>query len=66
MDLEIRYVPLKDDLNCEPDLKVLKKLINGNTVMVVASAPQYPQGMKIIRGYFICIRGSGFICVAVF
>ena len=40
--VKVRLVPLKDDFT--PDLKKLRKLINRNTVMVLASAPEYPHG----------------------
>ncbi len=40
--VKIRQVPLDDSL--APDLKKLKKMINRNTVMILASAPEYPHG----------------------
>ncbi len=40
--VKIRRVPL--DANLVPDLKKLKKMINRNTVMILASAPEYPHG----------------------
>ena len=40
--VKIRLVPLKEDFT--PDLKKLRKLINRNTVMILASAPEYPHG----------------------
>ena len=45
MNMEIIYVPLLETCNYEPDLKAYRKAINKNTVMIVASAPQYPQGL---------------------
>ncbi|MBA2664331.1 MAG: aspartate aminotransferase family protein [Bradymonadaceae bacterium] len=41
--LKIRYAPV--DENYQVDVKALRKLINRNTVLVAASAPQYAQGM---------------------
>ena len=43
MNIELRYVPL--EANYMPNLKKMKSKINGNTIMLVASAPQYPQGL---------------------
>ncbi len=40
--VKIRLVPLLDDFS--PNLKKLRKLINRNTVMILASAPEYPHG----------------------
>ncbi len=40
--VKIRLVPLKKDFT--PDLKKLRRLINRNTVMIVAGAPEYPHG----------------------
>ncbi len=40
--VKVRLVPRKDDFT--PDLKKLRKLINRNTVMILASAPEYPHG----------------------
>jgi glutamate/tyrosine decarboxylase-like PLP-dependent enzyme len=40
--VKIRQVPLNDNL--VPDLKKLEKMINRNTVMILASAPEYPHG----------------------
>ena len=45
MDLEIRYVPILEDSDYSPDLKKVRSAINKNTVMLIASAPQYPQGL---------------------
>ena len=43
MNMEIKYVPLASDLM--PDMKSFQAQIDKNTVMLVASAPQYPQGL---------------------
>ncbi len=40
--VKIRQVPLNEDLT--PNLKKLKQMINRNTVMILASAPEYPHG----------------------
>lgn len=40
--VKIRQVPLDDNL--APDLIMLKKMINRNTVMILGSAPEYPHG----------------------
>jgi len=40
--VKIRQVPLDDSF--VPDIKKLKKMINRNTVMILASAPEYPHG----------------------
>ena len=40
--VKIRQVPL--DKEFRPDLKKLKRMINRNTVMILASAPEYPHG----------------------
>ncbi len=40
--VKIRLVPLLDDFT--PNLKILKRLINRNTVMILGSAPEYPHG----------------------
>ena len=45
MDLEIIYVPISEDSDYSPDLKKFRSAINKNTVMLIASAPQYPQGL---------------------
>ena len=45
MDLEIIYVPISEDSDYTPDLKKFRSAINKNTVMLIASAPQYPQGL---------------------
>lgn len=44
-NMEIRYVGLLESQNYEPDLAGFRRLIDKNTVMLVASAPQYPQGL---------------------
>ena len=41
--VEARVLPLDADL--KPDLEKLKKRIDGNTILVVASAPNYPHGI---------------------
>ena len=41
--VKIRLVPLLEDFT--PDLEKLRRLINRNTVMILASAPEYPHGM---------------------
>ena len=41
--VKVRLVPLKDDYTL--DLKKLRKRINRNTVMILASAPEYPHGI---------------------
>jgi glutamate/tyrosine decarboxylase-like PLP-dependent enzyme len=40
--VKTRLVPLKKDFT--PDLKKLRRMINRNTVMILASAPEYPHG----------------------
>jgi len=40
--VKLRLVPLLDDFS--PNLKKLKRMINRNTVMILASAPEYPHG----------------------
>ena len=45
MDLEIIYIPILEDSDYSPDLKKFRSAINKNTVMLIASAPQYPQGL---------------------
>ncbi len=44
MNMEVRKIPLNLE-TCEPDLGKFEKAIDKNTVMLVASAPQYPQGV---------------------
>ena len=41
--LKVRYVPV--DKNFQVDLRALRKAITRNTVLVAASAPQYPHGV---------------------
>jgi sphinganine-1-phosphate aldolase len=41
--LKIRHVPLDDDFRV--DVRELRRMINRNTVLVAASAPQYPHGV---------------------
>ncbi len=41
--LKVRYAPV--DENFQVDLKAMRKLINRNTVLITASAPQYAHGM---------------------
>ena len=41
--VKIRLVPLKDDFTL--DLKKLRRMVNRNTVMILASAPEYPHGI---------------------
>jgi glutamate/tyrosine decarboxylase-like PLP-dependent enzyme len=40
--VKTRLVPLNGDFS--PDLKKLRRMINRNTVMILASAPEYPHG----------------------
>ena len=42
-NVKIRKAPIGPDFRV--DLKALKKLINRNTILIVGSAPQYPQGV---------------------
>ncbi len=37
------HAPVRDD--CRADVEAIKKLINRNTIMIVASAPSYPHGV---------------------
>jgi sphinganine-1-phosphate aldolase len=41
--LEIRYARVRGDMRC--DVRDLESLIDANTVLVAASAPQYPHGV---------------------
>ena len=41
--VKTRLVPLKADFT--PDLKKLRRMINRNTIMILAGAPEYPHGM---------------------
>ena len=47
LDMEIIYVPLLENSGYVPDLSKFRSSINKNTVMLVASAPQYPQGLNL-------------------
>lgn len=42
-DVKVIHAPLMDDYRV--DVKAVKKLINRNTILLVGSAPQYPQGV---------------------
>ena len=42
-DVKVRHAPVGPDFRV--DLKEVKKLINRNTILIVGSAPQYPQGV---------------------
>lgn len=42
-DVKVRHAPIGADFRV--DLKAVKKLINRNTILIVGSAPQYPQGV---------------------
>lgn len=42
-DVKVRHAPVGADYRV--DLKAVKKLINRNTILIVGSAPQYPQGV---------------------
>jgi sphinganine-1-phosphate aldolase len=42
-DLKVRHAPVGSDYRV--DVKAVKKLINRNTILIVGSAPQYPQGV---------------------
>lgn len=44
MHIEVRHVPM-DPKTMHPDLKKFRKAIDSNTIMLVASAPQYPHGI---------------------
>ena len=46
MDIELRYVPIAEDYM--PNMKKMRSKIDKNTIMLVASAPQYPQGKYIL------------------
>lgn len=41
--IKIRLVPLTKDMS--PNLKKMRRLVNRNTIMLLASAPEYPHGM---------------------
>lgn len=42
-NIKMVKIPLKEDFTADVD--VLKKKINGNTILIVASAPSYPHGV---------------------
>ena len=42
-DVKIRHAPVGADYRV--DVKAVKKLINRNTILIIGSAPQYPQGV---------------------
>jgi sphinganine-1-phosphate aldolase len=42
---DVKYVPVELDSDYKVNLKALKKKISRNTIMIVGSAPQYPQGV---------------------
>lgn len=42
-DVKVRHAPLGPDFRV--DVKAVKKMINRNTIMILGSAPQYPQGV---------------------
>lgn len=42
-DVKIRHAPI--GLDFRVDVKAVKKLINRNTILIIGSAPQYPQGV---------------------
>ena len=42
-DVKVRHAPVGPDFRV--DLRAVKKLINRNTILIVGSAPQYPQGV---------------------
>lgn len=42
-DVKVRHAPVGADFRV--DLKAVKKMINRNTILIVGSAPQYPQGV---------------------
>jgi sphinganine-1-phosphate aldolase len=42
-DVKVRHAPVGPDFRV--DLKAVKKLINRNTILILGSAPQYPQGV---------------------
>lgn len=42
-DLKVRHAPVGSDYRV--DVKAVKNLINRNTILIVGSAPQYPQGV---------------------
>lgn len=42
-DVKVRHAPIGPDFRV--DVKAVKKLINRNTILIIGSAPQYPQGV---------------------
>ncbi len=42
-DVKLRHAPVGPDFRV--DLKAVKKMINRNTILIIGSAPQYPQGV---------------------
>lgn len=42
-DVKLRHAPVGPDFRV--DLKAVKKMINRNTILIMGSAPQYPQGV---------------------
>lgn len=42
-DVKIKHAPVGPDFRV--DVKAVKKLINRNTILIIGSAPQYPQGV---------------------
>ncbi|XP_059087966.1 sphingosine-1-phosphate lyase-like [Tigriopus californicus] len=44
MHIDVRHVPM-DPKTMHPDLKKFRQAIDSNTIMLVASAPQYPHGI---------------------
>ena len=45
MDIEIRRVPLKADGSCEADPAAMAGAVDGATIMMVGSAPNFPHGI---------------------
>lgn len=45
MNMDLILIPLDANNGYQPDLRKMEAAINKNTVMLVASAPQYPQGL---------------------
>lgn len=42
-DVKLRHAPIGPDYRV--DVKAVKKMINRNTILIIGSAPQYPQGV---------------------
>lgn len=42
-DVKVRHAPIGPDFRV--DLKAVRKMINRNTILIMGSAPQYPQGV---------------------